>query len=192
MFLIAIPLSLRREPLAIGSEKSAAGVSSSSEPAKEIPKAETANPSSEPARETPKVQAADPPSEPTKAAVEVEKDVVTPSEAPPLVVDLKSRDTDVGDVAMADAFEVVPRTGAGGEDGSFPLPSSAAVETAKDNAMTVAISSLAGPHQAILEDTPPYSGPTPDGLDASGHFPLAMLVEKRAKDQLADVALLRS
>ena len=44
----------------------------------------------------------------------------------------------------------------------------------------------------LPEDTPPYSGPTPDGLDASGRFPLAVLVEKRAKDQLADVALLRS
>ena len=122
----------------------------------------------------------------------VEKDAVTPSEAPPLVVDLESRDADVGDVAMADAFEVVPRAGAGGEDGSFPLPSSAVVETAKDSAMAVVVSSLPGPRQATLEGTPPYSGPTPDGLDASGHFPLAVLVEKRAKDQLADVALLRS
>ena len=37
-----------------------------------------------------------------------------------------------------------------------------------------------------------FRSPTPDGLDASGRFPLAELVEKRAKDQLADVALLRS
>ena len=32
----------------------------------------------------------------------------------------------------------------------------------------------------------------PSGLDTSGHFPLAVLMEKRAKDQLADAALLRS
>ena len=35
-------------------------------------------------------------------------------------------------------------------------------------------------------------GAAPVGLDSSGHFPLAVLVEKRAKDQLADTALLRS
>ena len=58
--------------------------------------------------------------------------------------------------------------------------------------MTLAVSSLPGPRLATLEDTPPYSGPAPGGLDASGHFPLAVLVEKRAKDQLADIALLRS
>ena len=176
MFLIAIPLLLRREPLAISSEKPAAGISSNSEPATEVSKA----------------AATDPPSEPAKAAVEVEKSAVTPSGAPPLVIGLESRDADVGDVAMADAFEVVPRSGAGGKGGSFPLPSSAAMETAKDSAMAVVISSLPGPHQATLVCIPPYSGPTLDRLDASGHFPLAVLVEKRAKDQLADVALLRS
>ena len=58
--------------------------------------------------------------------------------------------------------------------------------------MAVLTDSLPGPRQATLECTPPYSGPAPNGLDASGHFPLAVLVEKRAKDQLADVALLRS
>ena len=93
---------------------------------------------------------------------------------------------------MADAPEVAPRVGAEGEGGNFPLPSSAAAETAKDNVMTVVGSPLPGPHLAILESTPSYSGPTPDGLDASGRFPLAALVEKRARDQLADVALLRS
>ena len=61
-------MSLRRVPLAVGSKKPAAGVSSSPEPAKELSKAKVA----------------DPPSEPAKAAVEVEKDVVTPSGAPPL------------------------------------------------------------------------------------------------------------
>ena len=159
LFRSAIPLSLCRVPLAVGSGKPAAGVSSSSEPAKEISKAETT----------------DPPSEPAKAAVEVEKDVVTPSGAPPLVVDLEPQAARDGDTAMADAFEVVPRSGAGGEGGSFPLPSSVAVETAKDSAMAVVRSSLPGPHQATLECIPPYSGPTPDRLDASGHFPLAVL-----------------
>ena len=99
---------------------------------------------------------------------------------------------DVGDVAMADAFEVVPRLGAGGEGGSFPLPSSAVVETAKDSAMAELANPLPGPRQSTLEGTPPYSGPAPEGLDASGYFPLAVLMEKRVKDQLADVALLRS
>ena len=93
---------------------------------------------------------------------------------------------------MADAFDVAPRPGAGSEGGSFPLPSSAVGETAKDSAMAMVTSSLPGPRQATLECIPPYSGPTPDRLDASGHFPLAVLVEKRAKDQLADVSLLRS
>ena len=58
--------------------------------------------------------------------------------------------------------------------------------------MAMVTGSLPGPRQANLECTPPYSGPTPDGLDASGHFLLAVLVEKKAKDQLADVSLLRS
>ena len=58
--------------------------------------------------------------------------------------------------------------------------------------MAVVTSSLPGPRQATLESAPPYSGPAPEGLDASGYFPLAVLVEKRVKDQLADVALLRS
>ena len=120
------------------------------------------------------------------------KDAVTPSEVPPPVVDLESRSAGDGDNAMVDAFEVAPRSGTGGEGGSFPLPSLVVEETAKDSAMAVVTSSLPGPRQATLECTPPYSGPSPDRLDASGHFPLAVLVEKRAKDQLADVALLRS
>ena len=129
--------------------------------------------------------------------------MATPPGAPPLVVDQYSQDAGISDAMMTDAFMVVPRSGAGGEGGSFPLPSSAVVETAKDNAMAVVeaakdnamavvTSPLPGPHLATLEGTPPYSGPTPDEPDASGRFPLADLVEKRAKDQLADVALLRS
>ena len=84
------------------------------------------------------------------------------------------------------------RSGTGSEGGAFPLPSSAVEETAKDNAMAVVTSSLPGPRQATLACTPPYSSPSPDRLDVSGHFPLAVLVEKRAKEQLADVTLLRS
>ena len=122
----------------------------------------------------------------------VEKDVVALSGAPPLVIDQDPRDAGVGDAVMTDAFMVVPRAGTGGEGGSFPLPSSAVVETAKDDAMAVVASPLPGPHLATLEDTPPYSGPTPDGLDASGRFPLAELMVKRAKDQLADATLLCS
>ena len=147
---------------------------------------------SEPPKEAPKTKAADPPSEPAKAAVEVGKSMVVSSGATPLVVDQDSRDAGDGDVTTADAFMVVPRSGAGSEGGPFPLPSSAVVETAKDNAMAVMTSPLPGPHLAILEGTPRYSGPAPDGLDASGRFPLADLVEKRARDQLADVTLLRS
>ena len=90
---------------------------------------------------------ADPPSEPTKTAV-VEKDAVKPSEAPPLVADLQPRDAGAGDVATPDAFEVVPRAEAGGGDYSFPLPSSSVVATARDSAMTLAVSSLPGPRLA--------------------------------------------
>ena len=146
----------------------------------------------EPTKAASKAKAADPPSEPTKAAGEVEEDAAPPSGAPPLVVDLEPQAAGASDTAMADAFEAVPRSGTGGEGGAFPLPSSVAVESAKDCAMSVVRSSLPGPHQATLVCIPPYSGPTPDRLDASGHFPLAVLVEKRAKDQLADVSLLRS
>ena len=169
-------MSFRRAPLPVSGGKPAAGASSGSEPTKEAPK----------------IKAADPPSEPVKTAIEVEKNVVMSSGAPPLVIDQDSRDAGVGDAVMTDAFMVVPRAGAGGEGGSFPLPSSAASETAMDNTMAVVTSSLPGPHLATLEDTPPYSGPIPDGLDASGRFPLAELVVKRAKDQLADATLLRS
>ena len=160
-------------PLAIGEEKSAAASGSVLEQKKL------------------EAKAADPPSEPVKTAV-VEKDAVKPPEAPPLVVDLQPQDAGAGDIATPDAFEVVPRAEAGGGDLSFPLPSSSVEAIARDSAMTLAVSSLPGPRQATLEDTPPYSGPVPVGLDSSGHFPLAVLVEKRAKDQQADIALLRS
>ena len=166
MFFVVIPLSSCREPLAIGGEGTAAVASSGSEPAKEIPKA----------------QAVDLPSEPAKVAAEVATDAVAPSEAPPLVVDLESRAASDVDAAMADAFEVAPRLGTGGEGSSFPLPSSAVEGSAKDHAMAVVTSSLPGPRQATLECTPPYSGPLPDKLDALGHFPLGLLAEKRVKE----------
>ena len=92
MFFVLIPSSLCREPLATGEEKTDVVINSGLEPAREIPKA----------------QAADPPSEPAKAAADVAKDVVAPSEAPPLRVDLGSRAAGDGDDAMADAFEVAP------------------------------------------------------------------------------------
>ena len=139
MFLIASPLSFRRTPRPVSGEKPAVGARSGSEPTKEVSK----------------IKAADPPSEPAKAAVEVEKNVVMPSGAPPLVVDQDSRDAGVSDATMTDAFMVVPRSGAGGDGGSFPLPSLAVVETAKDNAMAVVTSQLPGPHLATLEGTPP-------------------------------------
>ena len=62
----------------------------------------------------------------------------------------------------------------------------------EDAAMAVVTASLPGPRQSVLESTAPYSGPSPDRMDASGHFPLAVLAEKRAKEQLADITLLRS
>ena len=169
-------LSWCREPLAIGEMKADA----------------TAKSGSEPAQETSEVQAANPPPESTKAAADVAKDSVAPPEAPPLAVDLESRAAGDGDDVMVEAFEVAPRSRAESEGGAFPLPSSAVEETAKDNAMAVVTGSLPGPRQATLACTPPYSGPLPDRLDASGHFPLELLVEKRAKEQLADITLLRS
>ena len=58
--------------------------------------------------------------------------------------------------------------------------------------MAMVTSSLPGPRQATLKSIPPYSGSLPDKLDTSGYFPLAVLAEKRAKEQLADITLLRS
>ena len=145
---------------------------------------------SAPKQQNLEAKAADPTSEPAKTAI-VEKGAVKPPEAPPLVVDLQPRDAGAGNVATPDAFEMVPRAGAGDGDRSFPLPSLSAEAAARESAMTLAVSSLPGPHMATLEDTP-HSGPVPSGLDSSGHFPLAVLMEKRAKDQLADMVLFRS
>ena len=168
--------SLRREPLAIGEVKADATVKSGSETA----------------QETSKVQAADLLPELVKAETDVASDGAMPPDAPPLVADLGPPASGDGDDVMVEAFEAAPRPRVEVESGAFPLPSSAVAETAKDKAMVVVTSSLPGPRQATLECTPPYSGPLPDKLDASGHFPLAVLAEKKAKEQLADITLLRS
>ena len=166
---------MRRAPLSIGNGKPAAGFDSGSEPTKG----------------TSESKAAVPPSESAKAAAEEE--AAAPSKAPTLAIELAPRDADVSYVATAVTSEAAaPRAGVEGEGGAFLLPSAAVAETEKDAAMTVVSSPLPGPHHAILESTPSYSGPTPGGLDASGRFPLAELVERRAREQLADVALLRS
>ena len=77
-------------------------------------------------------------------------------------------------------------------DGAFPIPSSSVAESAKDKAIAVATAPLPGPGQSILVRVPPYSGPVSAWPDALGQFPLAALVEQRAKEQLADITLLRS
>ena len=115
-----------------------------------------------------------------------------PPDAAPLVADLDPSASGGGDEVMVEAFETTPRSRAENGGSAFLLPSSSVVETAKDRAMAVVTASLPGPRQSTLESTPPYSGPVPVRLDASGHFPLAVLAEKRAKEQLADISLLRS
>ena len=74
--------------------------------------------------------------------------------------------------------------------GSVPQP--AAAEPTKDKTMAVVTTTLPGPHQAVLGSIPPFSGPVTAGQDQSGSFPLAVLVERRAREQLNDVALLRT
>ena len=108
------------------------------------------------------------------------------------MVDLEPQAAEGGEGVTVEAFEVVPRPPVGGEGGIFPLPSSTVVESDKDEAMAMVMSMLPGPRQATLKCIPPYSGSLPEKLDASGHFPLAVLAEKRAREQLADITLLRS
>ena len=115
-----------------------------------------------------------------------------PPETTPLVVELEPAAAEGGDGVAVDAFEVVPRPHEGVDRGEFPLPSSAVVASGKDDAMASMTSSLPGPRQAVLKSLPPFSGPLTGSLDASGHFPLAVLAEKRAKEQLADITLLCS
>ena len=168
--------SLCREPLAIGEEKAEAAIKSGSEPAQEASKAQAANPAPEP----------------TKAAKDAAGDSAAPSETSPLVANLEPRAVGGGDDIAVEAFEAVPRPHAGDEGSILPLPSSAVVKSNKDDAMAMVMSSLPSPRQATLKSIPPFSGSLSDKLDASGHFPLAVLAEKRAKEQLADITLLRS
>ena len=91
-----------------------------------------------------------------------------------------------------DAFQTILRPGAGAGDLAFPTPSSSVVETAKDKAIAGATASLPGPRQSILVASSPYSGPVPALPDVSGNFPLAVLVEQKAQENLANIALLRS
>ena len=76
--------------------------------------------------------------------------------------------------------------------GAYSFPQLALTEPANDKVVTTVTTPLPGPRQAVLASTPPFSSPMPVGLDESGSFPLAVLVEKRAKEQLDDVTLLRS
>ena len=74
--------------------------------------------------------------------------------------------------------------------GSIPQP--VAAELTKDKTLAVVTTTLPGPHQAVLGSIPPSSGPVTAGLDQSGSFSLIVLVERRAREQLNDVALLRT
>ena len=168
--------SLCREPLSIGGAKPDALV----------------KPTSESAHAVPEVHAANPPPEAARAETDVTSGGRVPLDAAPLVADLDPSASGGGDEVMVEAFEATPRSRADTGGSAFLLPSSSVVETAKDRAMALVMASLPGPRQSTLESTPPYSGPVLVRLDASGHFPLAVLAEKRAKEQLADIPLLRS
>ena len=144
------------------------------------------------AQETSKAQAAKPPPETLKAEADVAMGGVVPPDATPLVADLGPSASSGGDEVLVEAFMAIPRPRTEVGDGAYLLPSSSVEETAKDKAMAVVTTLLPGPRQSILESIPPYSGPMPAKLDASGHFPLAVLAEKRVKEQLADISLLRS
>ena len=111
---------------------------------------------------------------------------------PPLVADLGPSAPGGDDDVVVESFVAAPRTHAETEGGEYLLPSSAVVESAKDKAMAVMTTMPPGPRQATLGCVPPFSGPMPAKLDESGCFPLAMLAERRAKEQLANISLLRS
>ena len=195
MIDIPCPLTFspsRRDPLLIGEEKVEATTKSGSEPAQETSKAPVADPTSEPAKGTSKAPVADPASEPTKAAVVVVEESAVPPETAPLVVELEPQVVEGDDDVVVEGFEVIPRPRVGVEDDGFPIPSLTVAASDKDDAMALVSSPLHDPHQAVLRSIPPFSGPPPSSLDASDHFPLAVLAEKRAKEQLADISLLRS
>ena len=164
---------LCREPLSIGGAKPDALVKPTSESAHEV-------------------QAANPPPEAARAETDVTSGGRVLLDAAPLVEDLNPLASGGGDEVMVEAFEATPRSCAETGGSAFLLPSSSVVEMAKDRAMAVVTASLPGPRQSTLESTPPYSGPMPVRLDASWHLPLAVLAEKKAKEQLADISLLRS
>ena len=154
--------------------------------------AASVKPASEPAHGTSEAQEDNPPSETAKEEMDVATGGMVTPDAATVVADLGSSAPGGGDEVMVEAFMAAPRPRAETEGGAYLLPSSSVVESAKDKAMAVVMASLPGPHHSVLESTPPFSGPMPVRLDDSGHFPLAVLVEKRASEQLADVALLRS
>ena len=176
MFLVLTLSSLCREPLTIDGAAPSVVVKPASESTPEVSAA----------------QAAGPPPEVTRAKADVALDGKAPPDAAPLVADFGPSIAGGGDEVMVDAFKVTPRPCAEAGDDSFLLPSSSVAETTKNTAIAVATASLPGPRQSTLVCTPPYSGPVPARPDASGQFPLAVLVEKRAKEQLADITLLRS
>ena len=68
----------------------------------------------------------------------------------------------------------------------------AAAEQTKDNTLAVVAATLPGPHQAVLQSMPPFTGLVSAGLDRSGSFPLVRLVQKRAREQLGNIDLLQS
>ena len=149
-------------------------------------------PTSESVHEVPEVQAVDPPPKTMRTETDVASGGRVPPDAAPLVADLDPSAPGGGDEVMVEAFVAAPRPRAETEGGAYLLPSSSVVESAKDKAMAVVMASLPGPHHSVLESTPPFSGPMPVRLDEFGHFPLAVLAEKRTRDQLADISLLRS
>ena len=175
MFLVMTSLMRCREPLAIGEVKADASV----------------KPSSESAQETSHVQAANPRAESTQAEADVATGGVVPPDAPPLVADLGPPTSGDGNEVMVEAFAAAPRPRAEVEGVAYLLPSSSMAEMAKDKAIAVVTTPLPGPRQSVLESTPPYSGLIPVRLDMSGHFPFSVLAEKRAKEQLSDITLLR-
>ena len=137
-------------------------------------------------------QVVGPPPEAARAKADGESDGRVSADAAPLVVDFDPPSSGGGDEVMVVAFKTAPRPGVGVGNDAFPIPSSSVAETAKDKAIAVATASPPGPGHSTLVCTPPYSGSVPARPDASGQFPLAALVEQRAKEQLADVTLLRS
>ena len=139
MFFVVTPSSLCREPLAIGEVKADAIVELGLGPS----------------QKTSKAQAANQPPEPATAEADMATDDVAPPDAAPLVADLGPPTFGDGDEVLVEAFEAAPRPRTESESGAFPLPSSAVVETAKDEAMAVVMALLPGPRQSVMESTPP-------------------------------------